>query len=98
LDFCRSRQDWFAGQIIAAMIGSDPANSNQRDQNGRLCGIEPARLANMTKNAYQSAEAMLQSRAALYPHLQPTGVVGTPRPAAVPTPDARLAHRVSATS
>ena len=91
-------QDWFAGQIIAAMIGSDPANSNQRDQNGRLCGIETARLANMTKNAYQSAESMLQSRAALYPHLQPTGVVGTPRPTPAPITDARLTHRTSATS
>jgi hypothetical protein len=56
--------DWFAGQIIAAMIGSDPAYSSTRDKDGRLCGIEPARLANMSKNAYQIAEAMMQARAA----------------------------------
>ena len=58
-------QDWFAGQIIAAMIGSDPAYSSMRDNDGRLCGIEPARLANMSKNAYQTAEAMMQARAAV---------------------------------
>jgi len=56
-------QDWFAGQIIAAMIGSDPAYSSTRDKDGRLCGIEPARLANMSKNAYQTAEAMMKARA-----------------------------------
>lgn len=55
-------QDWFAGQIIAAMIGSDPAYSSQRDQNGRLCGIDGARLANLANNAYQAAEAMMQAR------------------------------------
>jgi len=63
-------QDWFAGQIIAAMIGSDPAYSSTRDNDGRLCGIEPARLANMTKNAYQTAEAMMQARAAAGPVAQ----------------------------
>jgi hypothetical protein len=55
-------QDWLAGQIIAAMLGSDPANCNQRDVNGRLCGIEPMRMANMAKIAYQAAEAMMQAR------------------------------------
>jgi len=30
-------KDWFAGPIIAAMLGSDPANSSQRDKNGQLC-------------------------------------------------------------
>lgn len=55
-------QDWLAGQIIAAMLGSDPANCNQRDVNGRLCGIEPQRMANMAKIAYQAAEAMMHAR------------------------------------
>jgi hypothetical protein len=56
-------QDWFAGQVIAAMIGSDPAYSSTRDNDGRLCGIEPARLQNMATNAYQAAEAMMKVRA-----------------------------------
>jgi hypothetical protein len=56
-------QDWFAGQIIAAMVGSDSSYSNQRDPNGRLCGIESTRLANLAKNAYQAAEALMQARA-----------------------------------
>jgi hypothetical protein len=57
-------QDWFAGQVMAAMIGSDPAYASTRDNDGRLCGIEPARLVNMSKNAYQAAAAMMQARAA----------------------------------
>jgi hypothetical protein len=56
-------KDWFAGQIIAAMLGSDPSNSSQRDNNGQLCQMDPAKLANMAKSAYQAAEALLQVRA-----------------------------------
>jgi hypothetical protein len=56
-------QDWFAGQVIAAMLGSDSSFASQRDDNGRLCAIEPTRLANIAKNAYQTAEAMMQARA-----------------------------------
>ena len=74
-------EDWFAGQVIAAMIGSDPAYANQRDKNGQLCGIEATRLANLSKNAYQTAEAMLQVRATLHPRTP-----GEPRPAAASVP------------
>ena len=56
-------KDWFAGQIIAAMLGSDPANSSQRDCNGQLCQMDPTKLANMAKNAYQAAEVLMQIRA-----------------------------------
>ena len=57
-------KDWFAGQIIAAMLGSDPSNSSQRDSNGQLCKLDQSKLANMAKSAYQVAEAMMQVRAA----------------------------------
>jgi hypothetical protein len=57
-------KDWFAGQIIAALLGSDPANSSQRDKNGQLCPMDPSKLANMAKSAYQAAEALMQARAA----------------------------------
>ena len=57
-------KDWFAGQIIAAMLGSDPSNSSQRDQNGQLCKMDQSKLANMAKSAYQAAEALMQVRAA----------------------------------
>jgi hypothetical protein len=56
-------RDWFAGQVIAAMIGSDAALSAQRDENGRHCGFNASRLANMATNAYQAAEALIQARA-----------------------------------
>lgn len=69
-------QDWLAGQIIANMLGSDPANCNQRDGNGRLCGFEPARMANMAKIAYQAAEAMMQARAG---HAAPPPAAMPPR-------------------
>jgi hypothetical protein len=55
-------QDWFSGQVIAAMVGSDSTFASQRDQNGRLCGIEVTRLANIAKNAYQIAAAMMAAR------------------------------------
>jgi hypothetical protein len=57
-------KDWFAGQIIAAMMGSDPSNSTQRDSNGQLCKMDQSKLANMARSAYQVAEAMMQARAA----------------------------------
>jgi hypothetical protein len=57
-------KDWFAGQIIAAMLGSDPSNSSQRDANGQLCKMDQSKLANMAKSAYQAAEALMQARAA----------------------------------
>ena len=57
-------KDWFAGQIIAAMLGSDPANSSQRDKNGQLCKMDQSKLSNMARSAYQVAEAMMQVRAA----------------------------------
>ena len=57
-------KDWFAGQIIAAMLGSDPSNSSLRDKNGQLCQMEHSKLANMAKSAYQAAEALMQARAA----------------------------------
>lgn len=80
-------EDWFAGQIIASMIGSDPAYANQRDKNGQLCGIDAARLANLSKNAYQAAEAMCQVRATLHPpKRQPQPAAATPAaPAHTPT-------------
>jgi len=56
--------DWFAGQIIAAMLGSDPSNSTQRDKNGQLCPMDESKLANMAKTAYQAANVMMQVRAA----------------------------------
>jgi hypothetical protein len=55
-------RDWFAGQVFAAMIGSDSALSAQRDDNGRPCGINPSRLSNMAKTAYQTADALMQAR------------------------------------
>jgi hypothetical protein len=55
-------QDWFAGQVIAAMIGGDSSLVSRRDDNGRLCGIEPARLAANAGNAYQIATAMMAAR------------------------------------
>ncbi len=67
-------EDWFAGQIIAAMIGSDPAYSNNRDPNGRLCGIEPAKIENLTKNAYQVAAAMMQARPTVRPRRTTTSL------------------------
>lgn len=45
-------KDWFAGQIIAAMLGSDPAHSNQRDENGQLCKMNQSKLTNMAMSAY----------------------------------------------
>jgi hypothetical protein len=57
-------KDWFAGQIIAAMLGSDPSNSSQRDRNGQLCKMDDSKLANMAQSAYQAAEALMQVRAA----------------------------------
>jgi hypothetical protein len=57
-------KDWFAGQIVAAMMGSDPSNSNQRDSNGQLCKMDQSKLTNMARSAYQVAEAMMQARAA----------------------------------
>jgi hypothetical protein len=57
-------KDWFAGQIVAAMMGSDPSNSNQRDSNGQLCKMDQSKLVNMARSAYQVAEAMMQARAA----------------------------------
>jgi hypothetical protein len=57
-------KDWFAGQIIAALLGSDSSNSSQRDKNGQLCQMDPSKLSNMAKTAYQAAEALLQVRAA----------------------------------
>jgi len=57
-------KDWFAGQIIAAMLGSDPSHSSLRDKNGQLCQMEQSKLANMAKSAYQAAEALMQARAA----------------------------------
>jgi hypothetical protein len=57
-------QDWFAGQIIAAMLGSDPSNSSLRDKNGQLCQMDQSKLANMAKTAYQVAEALMQVRPA----------------------------------
>lgn len=57
-------KDWFAGQIVAAMIGSDPSNSSQRDNNGQLCKMDHSKLVNMARSAYQVAEAMMQVRAA----------------------------------
>ncbi|HWA99766.1 MAG TPA: hypothetical protein VG713_14785 [Pirellulales bacterium] len=59
-------KDWFAGQIIAAMLGSDGSSSSQRDENGQLCSFDKSRLANLAKNAYQVAEAMMQARAAVH--------------------------------
>jgi uncharacterized protein (DUF2147 family) len=56
--------DWFAGQVIAALLGSDPSNSTQRDKNGQLCPMDEFKLANMAKTAYQAANAMMQIRAA----------------------------------
>jgi len=57
-------KDWFAGQIIAAMLGSDPSHSSLRDKNGQLCQMDQSKLANMAKSAYQAAEALMQVRAA----------------------------------
>jgi hypothetical protein len=56
-------KDWFAGQIIAALLGSDPSNSSLRDKNGQLCQMEPIKLENMAKTAYHAAEVMMQVRA-----------------------------------
>ena len=56
-------KDWFAGQLLAAMLGSDPSNSSQRDRNGQLCEMDPSKLANIAKSAYQAAEALMQVRA-----------------------------------
>lgn len=64
-------QDWLAGQIIASLLGSDPTNANQRDVNGRLCGIEPLRMANMAKIAYQAADAMMVARGQQQAAVQP---------------------------
>lgn len=55
-------KDWFAGQVIAAMVGSDPSNSSQRDGNGQLCQMDPSKLANMAESAYQIAAAMMRVR------------------------------------
>jgi hypothetical protein len=57
-------KDWFAGQIVAAMLGSDPAYSSQRDANGQLCTMDPSKLTNIAKSAYMAAEALMQVRAA----------------------------------
>lgn len=71
-------KDWFAGQIIAAMLGSDASNSSQRDKNGQLCKMDQAKLANIARSAYQAAEALLQVRAELEPREQ--GDKGPARP------------------
>lgn len=60
-------RDWFAGQIIAAMLGSDASNASQRDKNGQLCKMDQAKLANIARSSYQAAEALLQVRAELEP-------------------------------
>jgi hypothetical protein len=57
-------KDWFAGQIIAAMLSSDASSAVQRDENGRLCAFDKSRLANLAKNAYQAAGALMDARAA----------------------------------
>ena len=56
--------DWFAGQIFAAMLGSDPSNSSQRDDNGQPCRMDRTKLTNMAKSAYQAADALIQVRTA----------------------------------
>jgi hypothetical protein len=57
-------KDWFAGQIIAAMLSSDASSAIQRDQNGQLCEFDKTRLANLARNAYQAAGALMKTRAA----------------------------------
>jgi hypothetical protein len=56
--------DWFAGQIMAGLLGSDPSNSTQRDKNGQLCPMDEPKLVNMAKTAYQAANALMRVRAA----------------------------------
>lgn len=56
-------RDWIAGQVIAAMISSDPGFSGMRDKNGQHCELDKSKLHNMAKNSYQAADAMLQARA-----------------------------------
>ena len=72
--------DWFAGQIIAAMLGSDSSNSSQRDKNGQLCKMDQARLANMAKSAYQAADALMQVRGADHAPSEHTGKPNTTAP------------------
>ena len=67
---------WFAGQIIAAMLGSDASNASQRDKNGQLCEMDTAKLSNLAKSAYQAAEALLQVRA---DHEQKASAAGSMR-------------------
>lgn len=55
-------RDWFAGQVIAAMISSDSSFSGMRDKNGQHCELDRAKLNNMAKNSYQAADAMLAAR------------------------------------
>lgn len=55
-------RDWFAGQVIAAMIASDSSFSGMRDKNGQHCELDRAKLNNMAKNSYQAADAMLLAR------------------------------------
>ncbi|MCE9608306.1 MAG: hypothetical protein K8U03_25755 [Planctomycetia bacterium] len=57
-------KDWFAGQVIAAMVASDSSFAGMRDKNGQHCEIDKAKLNNMAKNSYQAAEAMMHARAA----------------------------------
>lgn len=64
-------KDWFAGQVIAAMIASDSSFSGMRDKNGQHCELDKAKLNNMAKNSYQAAEAMMQARAATAKEAEP---------------------------
>ena len=59
------------------MIGSDPANSNQRDQNGRLCGIEPARFGVLVCRRAELLETVRQY--ALEPGLMLEFTIRLPR-------------------
>ena len=74
-------KDWFAGQIISAMLGSDSSNSSQRDKNGQLCKMDQAKLANLAKSAYQAAEALMQARAADHDDSEHGGKPSTTAPA-----------------
>lgn len=76
-------QDWFAGQIMAAMIGSDGSFANQRDKNGQLCGIEPTRLANLAKNSYQVADSLMKARTVARAQHDPVGIAAAGRVANV---------------
>ena len=57
-------RDWFAGQMAAAILGSDPSNSSPRDGNGQLCKIDQSKVKNLAHSAYQIADALMLARAA----------------------------------